>query len=106
MTDMPERVFRTNVYNDVHHERERAHAKHGANGNSRENAVWTDVEWLAILGEEFGEVCHELTYDTWLIANGTHIPHPDSVAARSRLRAELLQVAAMATSWVDAIDRA
>jgi hypothetical protein len=80
------------VYRDVHAERERAHAKHGAAGNSREDQSWLDGEWLPILMEELGEAAHELTYDV-----GT--------GRRERLRAEMIQVAAMACAWVDAIDR-
>src|SRR5215472_1764308 len=75
-------------YHEVHEERIRAHLKHGANGNSRENAPWTDGEWLPILGEEFGEVAHCLTYD----------------ADIAELRKELVQVAAMAIAWIEAID--
>lgn len=79
-------------YTDVHHERIRAHEKHGAKGNSRENASWTDKEWLPILVEELGEVAHELTYDV------------QSQRKKDRLRAELVQVAAMAVAWIEAID--
>ena len=82
----------TKVYEDVHMERERAHIKHGANGNSREDQDWLDGEWLPILMEEVGEAAHELTYD---VGSGR----------RPRLRKELLQVAAMACAWIDAIDR-
>lgn len=83
------------VYQEVHNERERAHAKHGAKGNSREQVVWTDPEWLPILMEELGEAAHEMTYDTELPLDGI----------RARLRAELVQVAAMACAWIDSIDR-
>lgn len=83
------------VYNEVDNERSRAHKKHGANGNSRENQHWTNPEWLPILVEEIGEVGHELTYDAG--------PDADTWM---RLRKELVQVAAMAIAWIDAIDRA
>jgi hypothetical protein len=82
------------VYRDVHLERERAHAKHGAKGNSREDQPWTDAEWLPILTEELGEVAHELTYDAHQHADRAYW-----------LRKELVQVAAMACAWVDSIDR-
>ena len=75
-------------YTDIHRERIRAHIKHGAKGNSRENALWDNQEWLPILVEEVGEVAHCLTYDT-----------PDT-----GLRQELVQVAAMAIAWIEAID--
>jgi len=83
----------TPVYADVHRERRRAHEKHGANGNSREDQPWDEKEWLPILVEEVGEVAHELTYDA------------QYVDARLALRKELVQVAAMACAWIDAIDR-
>jgi len=81
-------------YVDVHRERIRAHLKHGAKGNSRENAHWSDPEWLAILMEELGEVAHELTYDA-----------RDHADTREWLRKELVQVAAMACAWIAAIDQ-
>jgi NTP pyrophosphatase (non-canonical NTP hydrolase) len=74
----------------VHRERIRAHLKHGAAGNSREDQPWDEHEWLAILTEELGEVAHELTYD-------------QSGNPRD-LRKELVQVAAMACAWIAAID--
>lgn len=85
--------FKETVYKDVDDERVRAHRKHGANGNSRENADWVNNEWLSILVEEIGEVAHELTYDANPIEN------------RQRLRKELIQVAAMACAWIESIDR-
>ena len=78
------------VYYDVHSERVRAHVKHGANGNSREDAQWDNAEWLPILMEELGEVAHWWTYDT------------DKEI--DELRDELIQVAAMACAWIAAID--
>lgn len=85
----------TGVYAEIHTERVRAHAKHGAKGNSREDAHWTNNEWLPVLVEEVGEVAHELTYDA------------DALLLRRihNLRKELIQVAAMACAWIDAIDR-
>lgn len=90
------------VYREVDDERARAHAKHGRNDNSRENAPALDREWLPILMEELGEVAHELTYDS----------HPSELLKRgevlrnlSSVRKELIQVAAMACAWIDAIDR-
>jgi hypothetical protein len=49
------------------------------------------TRWLAILGEEFGEVCEALTYDT--------------VHDKSWLIDELIQVAAVATCWAGALFR-
>jgi len=85
-------VPRTAVYDEVHSERNRAHAKHGAAGNSRENTPWDNAEWLPILVEELGEVAHEMTYDV------------ASQGKMDRMRRELIQVAAMACAWIDALD--
>lgn len=78
------------VYIEVDNERTRAHAKHFP--NSRELAPASDGEWLPILMEEVGEVAHELTYDA-------------GPGALARIRKELVQVAAMACAWIEAIDR-
>lgn len=92
---MPDSLPRTNVYDSVHVERERAHVKHGAAGNSREDARWDDPEWLAIVMEELGEAAHWMTYDA------SELDGSD----KAELRNELVQVAAMACAWIDAIDR-
>lgn len=62
----------------------RAHCKHS--GHTPKSDRMNDGERLAILGEEFGEVCRAVTYD-----NG-NIDH---------LIAELIQVAAMAAAWAE-----
>ncbi len=81
----------TMVYDDVHQERDRAHGKHGPSGNSRENRSWLDGDWLPVLMEDVGKAAHELTYGS-------------GSGRQERLRAELVQVAAMACAWIDAID--
>lgn len=83
-------VVTSPIYLEIHDERIRAHVKHAAKGNSRENAPASDPQWLAIVGEEYGEVCHALTYD--------------SNESAAELRAELIQLAAMAAAWIAAID--
>lgn len=82
-------VLETNVYDDIHKERLRAHNKHVNRGGSCELREWDDPEWLAILGEEFGEVCRA-------ICDREPIDH---------MRDELIQVAAMSAAWACAIDR-
>lgn len=49
--------------------------------------------WLAILGEEFGEVAKEIAESQ---ARSLDVAH---------LREELVQTAAVAVAWVEAIDR-
>lgn len=66
----------------------RSYLKHGPH-----SMLNPELEWgprLACLTEELGEVAHELTYDT-----------PSS---KDDLIKELLQVAAMALSWIDALE--
>jgi hypothetical protein len=50
-------------------------------------------ERLEVLGEEFGEVCKAL------------VEIRDSKAVEADLRAELVQVAAVAVAWLEAIDQ-
>lgn len=78
------------IYIAVHNERARAHTKHGAAGNSREDASWDNVEWLPILMEELGEIAHLFTYDVEMDIMD--------------LREELVQLAAMSTAWIASID--
>lgn len=63
-----------------------AHAKHGA--NSIEVLAADSPHWLPVLVEEVGEVANTLTYDG-----------PDLAT-----RAELIDVLAVVTAWIDAID--
>ena len=65
----------------------RAHLQHA--DHSMLNPGMELWERLAILGEEFGEVCRAVTYD-----NGS----------RDKLEGELIQVAAMAASWIEAMN--
>jgi hypothetical protein len=61
----------------------RAEDLHGDEATS--SPTNTDAKRLAILGEEFGEVCRAMTYD-----NG----------GEEKLLEELTQVAAVAVAWV------
>ena len=79
----------TSVWEEVSASRQAAHAKHG--DNSIESLTWNNTDWPIILMEEVGEVAHALTYDAskpW-----------------SSLRAELIDVLAVASAWIDALDR-
>ena len=66
----------------------RAYLKHGE--HSMMGTQYTAHERLAILVEEVGEVAHELTYD-----------QRDD---RDKLVKELIQVAAMAASWIEVLE--
>ena len=73
---------------DAGAERRRAHAKHSAKGQSAEQMPWTDPFWLPMLVEEVGEVARAIC---------------DREPA-ARVREELIQVAAMALAWADAVE--
>lgn len=57
----------------------------------------TDLEWLAVLGEEFGEVAMHVTK-----TSVPPITNPEFTP--DMLRAELVQVAAVAVRWVAVLD--
>jgi hypothetical protein len=90
------------IYDEIAAERERAHAKHGA--TSMEMLPAVDMTRLSVLGEEYGEVCREFN-------EARHRQHRGLLPQEEReksvdlaaLRRELIQVAAMAAAWADAI---
>lgn len=73
-------------WTEIEHARRKAHAKHG--NSSIEGMPAEHPAWLPVLVEEVGEVAHEMTYD----------------AKGGSLRAELVDVLAVASAWLDAID--
>lgn len=79
------------IWSEVRAERARAHAKHG--DKSMESFDACDYALLAILAEEVGEVAREF--------NEAERSGKFDLKA---LRAELIQVAAMAGAWADMID--
>lgn len=79
------------IYGEILAERERAHAKHGA--TSMERFPVDDMNRLAILVEEVGEVSKEFN-------EARHDARPLDLY---RLRKELIQVGAMAAAWADAV---
>ncbi len=79
-------LINPDVFYEVFRARVKAHEKHG--DQSIEATAARSSRWLSILVEEVGEVAHELTYD-----------------AKGSLRAELIDVLAVASAWVDALDR-
>lgn len=66
----------------------RAHIRHGS--KSMLGTCYTNHERLAILVEEVGEVAHELTYD--------------QTGDKDKLVIELIQVAAMAATWIEFLE--
>lgn len=59
-----------------------------------------DLEWFAVLAEEVGEVAMDVTKREVRPVNLT----ADSPTSRD-LRAEIVQVAAVAVRWLDALDQ-
>lgn len=55
-----------------------------------------ECERLAILGEEFGEVCHEVNEG---------IGQNFSILRMENLRKELIQVAAVSLAWIQSLDK-
>lgn len=82
------------IWGEVAAERERAHRKHGP--TSMEQQPVDDLLRLAILAEEFGEVARVFNEARH---RSTRLRHSDLLD----LRAELIQVAAMAGGWAAAI---
>lgn len=76
------------LWREILDARRDAHAKHGP--NSIEGRPADDPGWLAILVEEVGEVAQQLTYD-----------HDGR-----KLRAELVDVLAVASAWLVSVDAA
>lgn len=59
----------------------------------------SDTERFTVLTEEVGEVAHELNER---VGRGSR--REEYFASKARLRAELIQVAAVAVAWVEALD--
>jgi NTP pyrophosphatase (non-canonical NTP hydrolase) len=76
------------TFEEIIRARVRADAKHGYEGI--EKLPPGSGKWLAILTEEVGEVAHALTYDV------------DDEFDDQLIR-ELIDVAAVATAWIDAL---
>ncbi len=83
-------------YDRVHRERLTAHAKHDDKGGSMERKDWDDPAWLAVLVEEVGEVARAL-------CDMRHLADEPSQLKR-QLASELVQVAAMACAWLEAVE--
>lgn len=80
------------ILHQVKEERERQILKWGQQDHS-------DPEWTAILTEEVGESAQETLN---VVRAKTPVQLESSVR---RLRSELIQVAAVAVAWIEAIDR-
>lgn len=89
------------ILNEIAAERQRQDAKWGEQN-------WNPVEWVAILGEEFGEVSKEAL--EWYFTNKKELPKSSftEINEFSRLknyRNELIQVAAVALAMIQSLER-
>lgn len=84
---------RLGIYQELRAERVRAHAKHGE--TSMESMLPLSMPRLTILLEEVGEIAKEFN----------DARHERRDVDKAALRAELIQVAAMAAAWADALTR-
>lgn len=85
---------------EVAAERRRAYAKHGV--ASTEAMARLDGRRLAVLMEEVGEVARVIS--EFAMANRPGVRNiPDPEPYLQQIRGELIQVAAMAVAWADAI---
>jgi hypothetical protein len=81
------------IWQEVHDERVRAHVKHGQTSMESADPADPTGRRLRILTEELGEVAKE-----WNEAE-----HEGRLVDLGRVRKELIQVAAMAGAWADAL---
>lgn len=87
---------RYSVLIEVAEERTRQEAKHGLNTAAHPESM-TDGLRLAILAEEVGEAAKAMI--EWDVPDGMTPPEGEEA-----LRSELVQVAAVAVAWIEAID--
>lgn len=94
-SDLPLHSWRP--YTDFHNERIRANEKHvDKPGGSMECKAYDNPDWLPVIVEEVGEVAK-------VICDYRHGLF-DYDEFKRQMRAELVQVGAMVSAWVDAID--
>lgn len=93
-SEVPTLVLSDITLTAIQAEATRAHLRHGE--HSMLGPHYSASDRLAILVEEVGEVAHELTYDQ----GGPGVGRFD----KDRLVKELIQVAAMAASWVEQLE--
>lgn len=86
-------AFDRSIWDEIADERDRAHGKHGSTSMEGLHPSDTTGRRLRILLEEVGEVAKEFN----------EAEHERRIVDMQALRKELIQVAAMAGAWADAI---
>lgn len=91
-------------WTEIEQARAKAHAKHGE--NSIEGMTADDPRWLSVLAEEGGEVSEAtlLAWNALLQARIGRVAHEQTYDATGDLRGELVDVLAVASAWLDALD--
>ncbi|MGN8049567.1 WDGH domain-containing protein [Curtobacterium sp. 22159] len=91
-------------WTEIEQARAKAHAKHG--DNSIEGITADDPRWLSILAEEGGETSEAtlLAWNALLQARLGRVAHEQTYDATGSLRGELIDVLAVASAWLDALD--
>lgn len=91
-------------WTEIEQARAKAHAKHGE--NSIEGITADDPRWLSILTEEGGETSEAalLAWNALLQARIGRVAHEQTYDATGDLRGELVDVLAVASAWLDALD--
>lgn len=101
MSNINEISFDTSV-DDVWKERLRQEKlkAEGRFAHTLADAEMPDVDRIAALGEEYGEVCRALMALNGSVQESTHSRAND----RTELRKELIQVCAVAFAWIEHLD--
>lgn len=97
---------RAQIFNEIQHERERQ-MKLKADGKFAHTCADLDIEdmeRLPILAEEFGEVSKEVMEQIINVRWRQNWGDEEKGVNKTRLRKELIQIAACAVAWIEAID--
>lgn len=96
-----------NIYDQIKEERKRQDEKRGEQNHS-------DLRWLGILAEAFGEVAKEVTEISAAIEEREKLrddcdeyvkAYYDTGAIEDKIKTELTQTIAVAVQWLEAIER-
>ena len=82
---------REKIFEAITTERARQDKKHGADRNLH------PIEWMGILGEEYGEACKE--------ANDYHWENDEPTEVLFRYRKEMIEAAAVIVSALECLER-
>lgn len=90
---------------EVYAERERQDAKWGEQNHPDGTATGMGEQRMADLARRLCDAAHKAGQGTWRHILDEEVREAFAEADPAKLRAELIQVAAVAVAWVEAIDR-